>query len=152
VLICGILIHPASNNVHSAITVLELPDFCGEFAYRVLSDPSTSRSNASSDNREVQDFTPSSELRADLDRKRKQEAERELGKFSDEIKNRSVPELERDGAELTYEIKLLEVQLTAGLSEYSPRDLEHGYAKVELYKRKVELISLEIQKRKEETA
>jgi hypothetical protein len=96
----------------------------------------------------VNSATTSAGLRADTVRKKQEE--RELGKFSDEIKTLSLSELERDRAEMSYEIELLEIQLRAGLREYSPRDLELGYAKVTLFKRKVELMNLEIDRRERE--
>ncbi len=97
------------------------------------------------DNRDP-DSVSSSDLRAEIERKKQEE--RELGKFSEEIKSRPISELERDSAEMTYEIELLEKQLTAGLGEYSPRDLELGYAKVAFFKKKFELMKLEIENRK----
>jgi len=94
----------------------------------------------------------SSSTGSDADHKevlRKQKEDQELTKFSEQVRNRPVEELERDVAELSFEIELLETQLRVGLKEYSPKDLQEGYAKIALLRKKLELMKLEFKRKGE---
>ena len=69
--------------------------------------------------------------------------EAQLTKFAEEIQNLSTDEIERDIAEIENDVTFLEVQVKIDAGSYTPTDLKHAKSKINLTRRKAELLKRE---------
>ena len=76
-----------------------------------------------------------------------EEDEKELFEFTKEVQELSTTELDRDLAEIRIDIEFHEVQVRADLGSFTPKSLEQARAKIQLMKRKVEIMEREYSKR-----
>ena len=73
--------------------------------------------------------------------------EEELARFSEEIRKLSANELDRDIAEMKSDIEFQESQIRFDLGSFTPGSLEKAKTKIQLLKRKVEILEKEYSKR-----
>lgn len=101
--------------------------------------------DARKDNFDPSESSSSSE--DDLEYVRDENKDEELSKFSKIVSNFSIAELDRDLAEAKNDIEFLEFQIKVDLGSYAPEDLEAARARIDLLKRKVDILEREIANR-----
>jgi hypothetical protein len=74
-------------------------------------------------------------------------AQEELDETKSDIERLPTPELERSIAEIKHDINFLEDQVNCDLASYSPLALERAKLRIELTKRKAEIMIGEYEKR-----
>jgi len=73
----------------------------------------------------------------------------DLALFRQKAKALSVESLDKDLAELSYDIQFLDAQLNADLQSYAPVELARATEKISLLRQKAEIIVLELDKKRQ---
>lgn len=74
----------------------------------------------------------------------------QIEQFQLDIKSESPHELERDLAEITFEVSFMEAQVKSEIGDYTPAELEIANEKIWVLKRKAVILKLEYESRKKE--